>query len=307
MLESSDRIVVRSDTDNHVLFSVFKVYYPHADKKEERYIPHHHPDLEISCILDGTGVYHCAGNEYPYTPGDVFFHRSNDVHYFKMLDNQDRKIPSLLVIRFSPRFIWSPGGEWFNSKYLQLFTQQNNIRRMIPHEEKTALLIGTLLAEIFEECHCQEPSYDLLVKAKLMTILANLARYYHRELTQEKAVPVNQRNLESMEKSMSYILGHLPEPMTLDMLAREACMSRSYYCTMFKTLNGVSVWDYITSQRISLAQYQLETTSDSVLEISENCGFTSIANFNRAFKKLTGTTPVAYRKANVHTAKEGIS
>ena len=72
MLVSSDRIVVRSDTDNHVLFSVFKVYYPYADKAEARYILHHHPELEISCILDGAGIYHCAGNDYPFSAGDVF-------------------------------------------------------------------------------------------------------------------------------------------------------------------------------------------------------------------------------------------
>ena len=297
MLVSSDRIVVRSDTDSHVLFSVFKVYYPYADKAEARYILHHHPELEISCILDGAGIYHCAGNDYPFSAGDVFFHRSNDVHYAKTLDTPDGKIPRLLVIRFAPRFIWSPGGEWFNSKYLQLFTQQNSIRRMIPHGERAAQIIVSLLAEIFEECRGQEPSYDLLVKAKLMTILANMARYYYRELEAEDAPGINQRHLEQMERSTSFILSHLGEDLTLEDLAHEACMSRSYYSTVFKSLNGLSVWEYITRQRIDLAQYQLETTANSVLQISEACGFNSIANFNRSFKKLTGKTPTEYRKS----------
>ena len=96
---------------------------------------------------------------------------------------------------------------------------------------------------------------------------------------------------------MNFILSHLESPLTLDMLAREARMSRSYYSTMFKVLNGVSVWDYITEQRINLAQYQLETTEKSVTQVSEACGFNSIANFNRAFKKLTGTTPREYRRS----------
>ena len=64
-----------------------------------------------------------------------------------------------------------------------------------------------------------------------------------------------------------------------------------------KVLNGVSVWDYITEQRINLAQYQLETTEKSVTQVSEACGFNSIANFNRAFKKLTGMTPREYRRS----------
>ena len=130
-----------------------------------------------------------------------------------------------------------------------------------------------------------------------MTILANMARYFHKELEQERSLSINQRYLLQMEHSINYIFSHLSEPLTLDELAKEACMSRSYYCIMFKTLNGISVWDYITNQRITLAQYYLENSSNSVLQISGNCGFNSITNFNRAFKKLTGRTPMEYRKS----------
>ena len=84
---------------------------------------------------------------------------------------------------------------------------------------------------------------------------------------------------------------------TLDSLAEAAHMSRSYYSTIFKKLNGVSVWDYITNQRIDKAEQMLETTDIPVIEISENCGFNNISNFNRAFRKITGGTPRDYRKS----------
>lgn len=41
----------------------------------------------------------------------------------------------------------------------------------------------------------------------------------------------------------------------------------------------------------------LETTDIPVIEISENCGFNNISNFNRAFRKITGGTPRDYRKS----------
>lgn len=63
-------------------------------------------------------------------------------------------------------------------------------------------------------------------------------------------------------------------------------MRRSYYSTMFKMLNGVSVWTYITNQRISKAKYILEKSDISVIEVSEKCGFSNISNFNRAFRKV---------------------
>ena len=289
----SRHVVVRSEVDNHVLFSVFKAYYPHIADGEQQYLEHRHTALEISSIISGSGVYYCDGMDYPFSSGDIFFHRGNDVHYFKNIYSGERL--ALVVIRFDPRLIWSPGSEWFNYKYLTIFMQNHMIRCQIPHQCPAARAISTLLEEIYQECSAQAPLYDLFVRAKLMTILANMARNFHAILEQNTSPVVNMRHLAQMESSMNYILSHLEEDLTLDRLAKEACMSRSYYSTMFKNLNGVSVWDYITGQRIDLAQYQLETTGRTITQISESCGFNSIANFNRAFKKRTGKTPREYR------------
>ena len=170
----------------------------------------------------------------------------------------------------------------------------DHISRSITHDAPTAIVIRTLLEEIFQECHLREPSYELLVKAKLLTILANAARYFHKELDTQKPM-ASISHLSQMEESMNYILSHLSEPLTLDLLAKEAAMSRSQYSTLFKSLNGVSVWDYVTNQRINLAQYQLEYYDAPITQICENCGYNNIANFNRMFKKITGKTPREYR------------
>jgi AraC-like DNA-binding protein len=40
---------------------------------------------------------------------------------------------------------------------------------------------------------------------------------------------------------------------------------------------------------------RLDESSDSILKISEDCGFTSLRSMNRNFKARTGMTPVEYR------------
>ena len=95
---------------------------------------------------------------------------------------------------------------------------------------------------------------------------------------------------------MQFILKHLDAQLSLDDLAREAQMSRSYYSTTFRRLNGVSVWDYIMNKRIENAQHLLETTDRSILDISGSCGYNNISNFNRAFRRVTGKTPREYRR-----------
>lgn len=289
----SERIVVRSDSDKHVLFSMFKAYYPKAGDGIQPYYEHKHVGLEISCILSGEGKYTCGGIDYPFAPGDVFSHCGNEIHYFSFIHPGMK--PSLLVLHFDPGFIWLPGGEWSSPMHLKLFTASSASSRRMPNESREAQIVARLLEEMFAECAGHMPAYDLVVKSKLMTILAYMVRYYSSALDVDTSSLANKQHIAQMEQSTKNILSHLGEPLTLEQLAKDACMSRSYYSTIFKALNGVSVWDYIISHRIDLARYKLETTSCSVMQISEESGFTSIGNFNRAFKKLTGKTPREYR------------
>lgn len=294
----AERIVVRSDEDNHVLFSVFKAYYPSNQEKGEKQYEHKHTELEISYILRGNGKYNCCGVDYPFYPGSVFLHCGNDIHYFSDIEQEDGL--ALLVMRFDSLFLWSPGGEWSDPQYPKLFKSGSSISRCIPDTAPASRVIGQLLNEIFDECSGHEPSYELMVKAKLMTILANMARHFNSELSSETELIASKKHLERMEQSMKYILSHLGDELTLNELAQRACMSRSYYSAIFKELNGVSVWDYIISQRVDIAKYKLETGDAPITQICEESGFSSIGNFNRAFKKLTGKTPREYRNQIRH-------
>ena len=298
-----DRTVVRSELDDHVLFKIFRAYYPEPMPVKQTLYDHHHSELELSVIQSGSGCYNCEGKDYEFHAGDVFMHCGNDVHCFKRIDKG--AVLSLLVIQFEPRFVWTSGGDWFDSRYLQIFLggEKNEIRRHISGEDAVAKTIYNILSNCFLECEKHEPAYDMFIKANLLTILANLARYYHEEISRRE-FPVKMENIGHLENSMNYILGHLEENLALDDLAREAGMSRSYYSTMFKKMNGISVWTYITNQRIAKAQYLLEKDDVSVIEVSESCGFSNLSNFNRAFKKITGKTPREYRKEaiGVHTA-----
>lgn len=287
------KIVIHSENDNHVLFSCFMSYYSETWESTQLQKSHRHSELEISAVMSGSGVYNCAGREYSFRTGDIFFHCGNDVHYFSSIDG---KIDlSLVVLRFDPRLIWSPSGEWTSPQFLRLFASETGLDRKLPGETETAKTISGLLVKIFEECQGQAPAYDAFVKAELMMILACLSRHFDGQLKSSSVPRVAQCHIKNMEESMSYILSHLDSELSLDKLAARACMSRSYYSSIFKALNGISVGEYISCQRIDRAKYKLKATDQPVLEIAGSCGFNSIANFNRSFKMHTGKTPGEYR------------
>ncbi len=299
----SERLVIRSNNDDHVLFRVFRVLYPRDASGDRPYYDHHHPELEISCIQQGSGVFTCEGQDYPFQAGDVFLHCGNDSHCFHRIAPEPQL--AMLVFQFEQRQIWALGGEWFEPAYLQLFSGGGSIGHYVPGSAQEAQAICALLQESFDECQKQRPAYQMLVKAKLLAMLSNLVRYYHKDLPEPPELP-SSRHREQIERSMQFILKHLDAPLSLDDLAREAQMSRSYYSSSFRRLNGVSVWEYITNKRVEQAQQLLETTDRSILDISGSCGYNNISNFNRAFRRVTGKTPREYRRDNPKTGSKGM-
>lgn len=53
--------------------------------------------------------------------------------------------------------------------------------------------------------------------------------------------------------------------------------------------------DYVNFYRIQIALEMLTSTTRTITEISEMCGFSSLSYFGKVFRQHTGVTPVQYR------------
>ncbi len=83
---------------------------------------------------------------------------------------------------------------------------------------------------------------------------------------------------------------------TAESLAREAGSSRTVLAERFNALLGRPPIDYVTSWRIQLAAERLRGTEASIGKIAADVGYELEAAFNRAFKRVTGTTPGRWRE-----------
>ncbi|MGB7624507.1 MAG: helix-turn-helix transcriptional regulator, partial [Terriglobia bacterium] len=77
--------------------------------------------------------------------------------------------------------------------------------------------------------------------------------------------------------------------------ARLSGMSNSHLMCFFKQTTGQSFLAYVTHFRIAKAQTLLATTDLSISEIGQEVGFCDQSHFGLAFRKLLGTTPLAFR------------
>ena len=86
-------------------------------------------------------------------------------------------------------------------------------------------------------------------------------------------------------------------PWTLAALARATASSRSVLIERFSHLVGVSPMLYLARWRLQLAAEQLTRGSAKVAAIGAQVGYESEAAFSRAFKRETGLSPAAWRRA----------
>jgi YesN/AraC family two-component response regulator len=73
-------------------------------------------------------------------------------------------------------------------------------------------------------------------------------------------------------------------------------MSPAYCSRKFKSVTGFGFKEYLTNIRIREASRLLLTTSKSITEIAEACGFGDGNYFGDAFKKIKGVPPRVFRK-----------
>jgi AraC family transcriptional regulator len=96
---------------------------------------------------------------------------------------------------------------------------------------------------------------------------------------------------------VDYIEEHLAEPISLASLAQLVRLSPHYFCRAFKQSFGMPPHRYHNNRRIERAKALLARPVSSVTNVGFTVGFGETSSFSAAFRKTTGCTPTAYRRA----------
>ncbi len=86
------------------------------------------------------------------------------------------------------------------------------------------------------------------------------------------------------------------ESLTIDTLAGEVGISPRHFKRRFKGATGESPLSYLQRVRIEAAKNRLETTKDTMDDITLQIGYEDSSSFRRLFKKSTGLSPREYRE-----------
>lgn len=154
------------------------------------------------------------------------------------------------------------------------------------NNRELAASMNRLISISMESNVAKDALADLSLKFLLLRIIQtqNLTSINNNRIKDHKFIP-----------AIQYINSHLNEKITIDALAREACMSKSVFYQAFKEQFGTTPLEYILRQRIAFAKKIMADPALTVTEVCYESGFNNVNYFIRLFKRLEGVTPKMYR------------
>ena len=234
---------------------------------------HYHNGFEIGVCLEGDGIFLIENKVYPFTKGCVTFIASSQPHIAQSPDDCPSRWKYLTI-------------DWE-----KLFGQNEiKVNRNVIHSEELAKLVEI----IYEEAERHDESSIAIISHLLRALFLKYLRFDEEPDTDE--LPAAGVIDPKIYAAIKHILNHYSENLTVRDLAAVSNYSVNYFRKLFTEQTGVTPLNFITDIRLRMAAILLRTTSRTVVDISEACGFSSLSSFNRCFRAQYGTTPIQWRK-----------
>lgn len=249
---------------------------------------HFHPEFELNFISGGKGVRRVVGDSMEEIEnlelvlvGPSLYHgweqhncSCEKIHEVTIQFHEDLFDKNLLS-----RSIMRPLKDMFNRSVHGILFSKNTIESVAPRLKKVSKLDGI---DYFME---------------LQSILYDLSISRNQRLLSTSTIHLeNFDNSEKLKLLYDYVQTNYANKITLAEVSELLNMSNVSFNRFIKRRTGKTFVEYLNDVRIGYATRWLVEKDYSVSEIAFICGFNSIANFNRVFRKSKGRTPTTYRQ-----------
>jgi AraC family transcriptional regulator len=100
-----------------------------------------------------------------------------------------------------------------------------------------------------------------------------------------------------LNRVVDYIETHLVDKITAVDLADLICVSMGRLFRAFRISVGVTPFHYLARRRVELACSMMRTTREPLSQIAVACGLCDQAHLCKVFRRVTGMSPSAWRRA----------
>lgn len=241
-------------------------------------LPHTHSYAELFYIVGGDGQFRIEDKLYPVNANQLVIVNPNVFHTEVSYDAHPLEYIVLGI------------------EGLELSVGQNNNGRFCILDYQGGGDILTCLRNILREMEARQPGHEVICQAYMEILIVRLMRSTSFSVTVTDSNPPVSRQCATIRH---YIDTHYKEPLSLDVLAKEAHVNKYYLAHVFKEEYGMSPISYLISRRIEESRYLLRETDMSLSQIARILGFSSASYFSQSFRRVQEISPMEYRK-NAH-------
>lgn len=239
-----------------------------------------HNFWELVYVLDGRASVIAEKTGILLNKGDIIFHKPMEFHALGGDRERDFKI---LIISFECQ---SPAMDFFCGKIFHLDTYQKTLIEIFQSE---------LTFDFKDTAQCG--SYQIGINLAEQLLLDLIRKNQTYRINRQNSDAAKQNIEKTLVLSIKRFLEeNILETLSLSDVCKKFNMSSSYLCHLFKAEKGKSIMDYYSHLKIEHAKKLLQEDIYNISEISEMLSYTSIHNFSRSFKHITGLSPSIYKK-----------
>ena len=101
---------------------------------------------------------------------------------------------------------------------------------------------------------------------------------------------------ESVKKAQEFIEKNFEEKITVDQLANMLAVGRRSLERRFKSATRNTITEYLQRVKVEAAKKNLESGRKNINEVMYDVGYSDVKAFRTIFRKITGLSPLEYRK-----------
>jgi len=268
------------------------MYVADRHKKEFTYPIHQHEIFELNFVENGAGCQRVVGDSRE-TIGDcdlVLITSPDLEHAWEQGDCKSDDIHEITV-QFYVKFD-APDSIYRTNPFKSIYNMMMRARQGLVFPMRAIMAVYPRLT------HLSAISEGFPAVQELFAILYELSKSDGaRELASSAFAKVDVgSDSRRVLKVKNFIGEHYVDDLRLQQLSDLVGMTPSAFSRFFKLRTGKNLNEYIVDVRLGHAARLLVDTTTSVAEICYCCGFNTLSNFNRLFKKRKGLSPKEFRE-----------
>lgn len=268
-------------SESGYLHEDFRLFHLKDDLGDEKDY-HYHTFDKVVVFISGKVNYLIEGITYPLQPWDMLLISHHTLHKAYIDKGRDYE---RMILYISPEFI--AGNITESSDLMACFkTAEHDRFYLLRPDYRSRAQLERTLGKLEREQKGTAFGADIAAKSAALEFLVELNRASLERDGERPAVSYDPK----IAAVITYINENLDGELSVSALSQMSYMSKYHFMRRFKELTGYTVHNYILQRRLLHAS-DLIKSGASAAQAAADSGFCDYSTFQRAFKKMFGTTP----------------